>query len=148
MADNLTDFLSSRKKRKFATDSGSGAHTKMQHIIIDGDREKGDADLIRKIKLRPEILPYFSRKSRSEVPIAGKINGRIISRRIDRMIVNNDDKTIVFIDYKTDLDKNAFRDKYAKQMSEYSQLLKNIYPDYSVRGLILWLHDFTVEQIS
>ncbi|MDR0726497.1 MAG: hypothetical protein LBF37_00365 [Rickettsiales bacterium] len=148
MSENLKEFLSVRKKQKFATDVGNDRHAKMQRIVIDSDIEKGDKDLIKKIKLNPHILPYFVRKSRAEVPIAGVINGLLISRRIDRMLIGHENKSIVFIDYKTDLNKNVFRDKYSKQMNEYSQLLQNVYPDYSIQGFILWLQDFTLEQIS
>ncbi len=148
MTDSLKDFLSSKKKQKFATDAGNDKHAKMQRIIIDTDIEKGDKELITKLKSCPNLLPYFTRKSRVEVPIAGKIDNKVVSRRIDRMLVDHENKTVVFIDYKTDVNKNTFRDRYSKQMNEYSKLLKNIYPDYSINGFILWLHDFTTEQIS
>lgn len=148
MTSNLSEFLSSKQKQKFATDSGNKAHSKMQYIVIDSGSESGDNELILRIKSHKSLLPYFSQSAYTEVPIAGKINGKIISRRIDRMCVNHNDKSVVFIDYKTDTDKNMFRDKYLKQMNEYSLLLKKIYPDYSVRGFILWLTDFEFEQIS
>jgi ATP-dependent exoDNAse (exonuclease V) beta subunit len=144
---SLSEFLAGRRKQKLATDAGSSMHSKMQKIVIDGGVEKGDKDLIDKIKSHPKLLPYFTKNARTEVPIAGKIDEKVISRRIDRMLVSHTDKSVVFIDYKTDANKNIFRGKHMKQMSEYSQLLKNVYPDYSIRGLILWLHDFTIEEI-
>jgi hypothetical protein len=147
MTDGLKDFLLSRKKRKFATDAGNSRHIQMRRIVIDGDVENGDPSLIAKIKLHPELLPYFSQNAKTEVPIAGQKAGKTISRRIDRMLVDHDGKRVIFIDYKTDLDKNALREKYLKQMGEYSELLKSIYPDYSVQGFILWLQDFSFEKI-
>lgn len=143
----LSDLISNRKSQKFAIEQGLAMHAKMQHIVIDGDNEAGDPVLIEKIKSKPELIQYFNRASRVEVPIAGRIKDKFISRRIDRLIINDDSKSIVFIDYKTDLDKNALREKYIVQMREYAYLLRDIYPNYSVSGLILWLNDFTLEKI-
>jgi hypothetical protein len=33
-------------------------------------------------------------------------------------------------------------------MGEFAELLKGVYPDYSVRGFILWLQDFSFEKIA
>jgi hypothetical protein len=147
MNDGLKDFLLSRKRQKFATDVGNSRHIQMRRIVIDGDIENGDPDIVARIKSHPELLPYFSKNAKTEVPIAGKKAGKMLSRRIDRMLVDHDGKMVIFIDYKTDLDKNLLREKYLKQMNEYSELLKSIYPDYSVQGFILWLQDFSFEQI-
>lgn len=148
MTDNLREFLSAREKQKFAQDSGTGQHLKMQRIIIGGNIEEGDADLVSRIKSNPALLPFFSPESRTEVPIAGLWQGKFISRRIDRLIVNEAQKTVLFLDYKTDINKDAFHDKYIYQIKEYAGLLRGIYPDYLVRGFILWLHDFELEKID
>lgn len=148
MADNLKQFLSEQNNKKFATEQGAKQHAKMQRVTIDPDAEKGDPELIARIKSKPELIPLFSSASRAEAPIAGYINGKFISRRIDRMMVNNDEKSVIFLDYKTDIDKKLFREKYIVQMNEYATLLRSIYPGYSVHGFILWLQDFTIDQIS
>ncbi|MBN1324682.1 MAG: hypothetical protein JW974_00465 [Alphaproteobacteria bacterium] len=147
MTNSLNAFLSQRKKQKFATDTGTEKHSKMQKIFMDIDLNCNNNTLIEQIKSKPELLPFFLKNSQTEVPIAGIINGKFISRRIDRLVKNEADKSIVFLDYKTDINKSLFREKYVYQMREYSELLKKIYPDYSIRGLILWLQDFTLEKI-
>jgi len=147
MQNNLRNFLSARKKQKFAIETGVQTHSKMQRIVIDDDTEQGAPELINKIKSNPTLLPLFSRLAKTEVPIAGIVKGKFISRRLDRMLIQKQTKEIIFLDYKTDINKNTFREKYIFQMREYIQLLKNIYPDYSIKCFILWLHDFETEQI-
>ena len=85
--------------------------------------------------------------SKTEVPIAGVINGRFISRRIDRLYINQNTKTIIILDYKTDIDKNVFREKYIDKLTEYRELLKQIYNGFSVSCKIFWTNDFTLENV-
>lgn len=147
MNKNIREILSKRTSQQFATEVGTETHKKMQKIVIDGDLIIGNNTLIQQIKLKKKLLQFFTKGSQTEVPLAGVINGKFISRRIDRLVKNDDTKNIVFLDYKTDTNKNIFREKYISQMKDYKELLKKIYPGYSVRGLILWLQDFTTEEI-
>ena len=103
--------------------------------------------MIKQISTNPELIEIMGPLSKTEVPIAGFINGKFISRRIDRLYINHDAKKIVVLDYKTDTDKNLFKQKYNEQLNEYRQLLKQIYNNYSVTTKILWLNDFTLENI-
>jgi ATP-dependent exoDNAse (exonuclease V) beta subunit len=93
------------------------------------------------------LLPFFTSNAKTEVPIAGVLRGVFVSRRIDRLLVNNDNKTIDFIDYKTDTDKNAFIEQYRHQLKEYAELLHSAYPDYKINGYILWLNDWSINKI-
>lgn len=147
MTDKLSDLIKSQKRQKFATDAGDLMHKKLQFVVIDGDFKSGDAELIKFIKSNQELPAFFSMNAKTEIPIAGKIGDKFISRRIDRMIINESEKIIQFIDYKTDLDNQILRDKYLKQLSEYKQLLIEIYPDYKIIGYILWTHDWKLEQM-
>jgi len=147
MSKKLSDFISLQKRQKFATDAGNLMHKKLQFVFIDKNFEQGDADIISKIKINSELLQFFCANSKTEVPIAGKIGDRLISRRIDRLVINDSEKIVTFIDYKTDINKEILRDKYIKQLTEYKQLLSEIYPDYNINGYILWLFDWTIEQL-
>ena len=51
------------------------------------------------------------------------------------------------LDYKTDTNRNLYREKYRVQLMEYYKLLKQIYPDFNIVCKILWLNDFTLENI-
>ncbi len=145
MTQNLTDFLTEHERKTHATNVGTSMHAKMQKIVIDDDIESGDCEIINIIKQRSDLLPFFVKSAQTEVPIAGIVYGNFISRRIDRLLINPGDKTIDFIDYKTDINKSEFIDKYRHQLKEYAELLRSAYPKYKINGYILWLHDWTLE---
>lgn len=147
MTQTLHDFLTGAKNKEFATQNGTKMHTDLQYVIVDDSGNFGNNDLIKIIQNRPDLKPFFVKDAKTEVPIAGFINGRFASRRIDRLIINHDTKTIDFIDYKTDTDKTLFIEKYKKQLNEYRELLKSAYPGYKIKGYILWTNDWSLEQI-
>ena len=147
MTQTLKDFLIGAKNKDFATRNGTQTHALLRHIVIDGDNCHGDKDIIQNIKNHQNLISFFTPSAKTEVPIAGFINGVFISRRIDRLLINQNNKTIDFIDYKTDIDKTEFIENYKYQLHEYAQLLRSAYPDYKINGYILWLHDWTLQSI-
>ena len=148
MTQNLTDFLRATDNKKYATQSGTKTHAKLQNIVIDDTHgNRGDTEIINHILQTPNLKQYFCATAQTEVPIAGFINGNFISRRIDRLLINHDTKTIDFIDYKTDSNKDAFFEQYKKQLNEYAQLLHSAYPEYKINGCILWMTDWTLQQM-
>ena len=147
MNNKIQDFVSATESRKYATDAGRIMHAKLQSVQLD-DMPKGDADLIEKIvSMGDELKSFFGPDSKSEVPIAGFVNGRFLSRRIDRLVVNNTQKIVKILDYKTDWNAQKFREKYIAQIREYVALMQQIYPKYNVRGYILWLHNWQLESV-
>lgn len=143
----LNDILSAYDATKIATDTGTRMHDKLRHVVLDGARSSGDTALISRIQRIPQLAAMFTPNSQTEVPVAGTINGRFVSRRIDRMIVDHDTKTVNILDYKTDVSPDTFRDKYTAQVREYVALIRAIYPTYSVSGYLLWTHDFSLEKV-
>lgn len=127
---------------KIATDIGTKIHKQLQYIS-----KHPDSEMFKKITADNTLSEFFGVKSKTEVPIAGTINGKFISRRIDRLYINSDTKTIAIIDYKTDKNREVFYTKYVYQINEYITLLQQIYPEYSITGYILWTHDFLLEKI-
>lgn len=148
MSNKLNEILSEIKRADYATDTGRKLHAKMQKIKSGDTESRGNDELIAKITKNPQLMKFFTPTSRTEVPIAGNINGKFISRRIDRLVIDDATKNIYVLDYKSDTDKTAYRDKYAAQIREYIALLRDAYPDYTVRGYILWLQDFELVEIS
>ena len=147
MKNKLNDFIKQKESEKFATDKGLNMHAMLQSVRF-GVSTTGDPDLIKKIEnCGEELKCFFMENSKAEVPIAGYVNGVFISRRIDRLVVDDTTKTIKILDYKTDVDTEKFRSKYIAQLKEYKELLKQIYPDYKISCHILWLHDWTLENI-
>jgi len=147
MTQNLAKFLKEAKSKEFAINTGTKSHATLQHIIVDSGCESGDYNIIQIIKKRPDLQPFFTKNAQNEVPIAGKIHGRFISRRIDKLLINKTTKTIDFIDYKTDTNKSAHIDKYKNQIQEYAKLLHSAYPYYKINGYILWLQDWALDKI-
>lgn len=141
------DFIRRGCDMRFATRAGTDMHERLRKIVIDDATARGDAELIARIQPNAPLAEYFGPRARTEVPVAGTINGRFISRRIDRMIVDTATKTIKILDYKTDTDRRARRDKYKTQLQEYRDLLGAIYPGFTISAAILWTHDWTLEII-
>ena len=142
-----SELLAKAQKQRIATDAGAAMHSRLQRVMIDEKIGQGDDDLIAKIKKNTDLIPFFDATSRVEIPIAGYINEKFISRRIDSMIIDDAQKIITFLDYKTDVDKTKLRDKYLSQMNEYFLLLTAAFPNYKINGFILWTNDFELEKI-
>lgn len=147
MTNKLEQILSAKTHQEHATATGRAVHAKMSHVFYAQNGWVGDKDIIKKLSDVSDMCELFGPLSRTEVPIAGYINGKFISRRIDRLYINHDTKSIVVLDYKTDLDKKLFYKKYIEQLTEYCALLTQIYHGYHIECKILWLNDFTLENI-
>lgn len=85
----------------------------------------------------PEI---FSADSKAEVPIIGEIDGKIISAKVDRLIVLPE--KVIIVDYKTNRPAaktlTDVPDLYLKQLTAYKKLLEKIYSDRPVETYLLW----------
>lgn len=144
----LSDFLRAREHTAFATDAGTRMHVRLERITADADGTlNGDAEIIAHINAIPELKNFFGPLSMPEVPVAGIIDNRFVSRRIDRMTIDDDNKTVLILDYKTDTNPSAMRTQYVAQIREYVDLMRRIYPTYLIAGYILWTHDWHLEQI-
>ncbi|MFT6346281.1 MAG: ATP-dependent helicase/nuclease subunit A [Myxococcota bacterium] len=73
-------------------------------------------------------------KGRAEVPIIAKIDGKTISGKIDRLII--EDNQALIIDFKTG---KINPEKYQTQMDLYEKALKKLYPEKNIQSQIIWL---------
>ena len=146
MSNTICDLLTAEERAAFATSGGRDMHLRLQRLSLSASRA-ADAELVAHILECDGLARFFSDTSRTELPVAGIINGRMVSRRIDRIIVDDTARTIDILDYKTDTDRTIRRDKYVAQVGEYVALMRRIYPEYTVGGYILWLHDWTLERV-
>ena len=82
----------------------------------------------------------FDINSMAEVPIIGEDGGKLISAKVDRLVIQ-DDKVII-VDYKTNRpaakDLSEVPPQYLNQLRTYKLLLSKIYPDKQVESYILW----------
>lgn len=149
MTNKLNELLSQKETQRMAMNVGTAIHSHLGRVFFNPDGTAvGDADLVVRIAKIPELVELMGHNSKAEVPIAGVVNGRFISRRIDRLYVNNATKTVVILDYKSDTDKKMFYKKYREQLNEYRELLKQIYRHFNISCKILWTNDFTLENLD
>ncbi len=148
MTNSLHDLINETEHQSHAVDAGRRMHLKLQNIVIDGDKTCGDIELISKIRQCSGLVSFFATFAQTELPIAGYINGKFVSRRIDRILINNDARTIDILDYKTDVSRDVLHEKYIRQLNEYKTLMGRIYPGYKITASILWTHDWELEQIG
>ena len=82
----------------------------------------------------------FSSDSQAEVPIIGEADGKIISAKIDRLVILPD--KVIIIDYKTNRPAAKTLAEvpslYIKQLHTYRLLLQTIYPQKKIVTYILW----------
>lgn len=82
----------------------------------------------------------FGLGSKAEVPIMGRVGDKIISGKIDRLVVGQD--KVLIIDFKTNRPAAKFLKEvpegYLRQMRAYKELVQKIYPQKEVQTLILW----------
>ena len=143
----LNRILDGYTQDAFATRAGLKMHARLQRIVIPNASSDTESDLVDKIKCVPGLSVFFDATAKTEVPVAGYLDGCFLSRRIDRLRIDTNAHKIDILDYKTDTDKSSRHDKYVAQIKEYVRLLKQVYPDYTVAGYILWTHDFSLEKV-
>ena len=82
----------------------------------------------------------FGPDSLAEVSLSGVIDAQVVSARLDRLLVTDDE--VLVIDYKTNrpapTDPNLVPEHYLAQMATYRALLSRIYPTKRIRCLLLW----------
>ncbi len=88
----------------------------------------------------PEFAPLFAPGSLAEAPLAGVVNGRVISGQVDRMAVG--ESQVLVVDYKSNRappqEGEAVPEAYLRQMAAYRAACREIYPDKDIRCALLW----------
>jgi ATP-dependent helicase/nuclease subunit A len=75
--------------------------------------------------------------SKTEAPIIGKIDGKIISGKIDLLLIEENE--VLIIDYKTGGKNPKLEEKYHAQMNLYEKILQKIYPQKKINSRIIWM---------
>ena len=147
MSNDIKQILKELDCVKRATESGTKTHALLAQVVIEENKTCGCPDLVKSILSVPGLAKFFGSKSKTEVPVAGFINGRFVSRRIDRLSIDEENKVVYILDYKTDTDRDTFIDMYRLQLQEYVKLVSQIYSDYKIQAFILWTHNWALERI-
>jgi len=101
------------------------------------------------LKLCETYQNIFQPNSMAEVPIIGEVEGKIISAKIDRLVI--EDNKIIIVDYKTNRPaaKNLSEvpPLYIKQLQTYKMLLAKMYPKKEIETYILWTNTCNMMKI-
>ena len=105
--------------------------------------EEAQADIFSetfRVLNHPDFAPLFSPDSLAEVSVSGVLGTDVVSARLDRLVVLDED--VLVVDYKTNrpapTELSAVSEQYINQMRLYRQLLARIYPQKRIRCLLLW----------
>jgi ATP-dependent helicase/nuclease subunit A len=98
----------------------------------------------------PRFAAVFAPGSRAEVPIVGRLDGRLVSGQIDRLVVTPAE--ILIVDYKTNHAPPAKAAEapagYVRQLALYRAVLGKLYPQRTVRAALLWTETPDLMEIS
>jgi len=92
----------------------------------------------------PEI---FGANARSEVPVIGRVDGQVVSGRIDRLVVK--DSEVMIVDFKTARNIPAqMPESYRKQMDIYAKIITPQFPGRKIRKIILWTSALKLSELA
>ncbi len=108
------------------------------------------AEQVLALIAEPRFAAVFATGSRAEVPIAGRLEGRLVSGQIDRLVVTPAE--ILIVDYKTNHAPPAIPEEapqgYVRQLALYRAVLAKLYPQRAVRAALLWTETPDLMEIS
>lgn len=134
----LLQFLPQTEKRRRESDA-SAFIARHAPEANDEEREKIVREVLSLLD-NPDFGSVFGPQSKAEVPVMGVVGGKIVSGRIDRLIV--EPGRVVIVDFKTNRPAAAcpaeVPEIYRRQLAAYRSLLERIYPDKKIISLILW----------
>ena len=97
----------------------------------------------------PLLSAAFAAGSRAEVPVAGEVEGVVISGIIDRLAVS--DTEVIAIDFKTGRQPPADVARtpvlYLRQMAAYRALLRAVFPALPIRCALVWTETAAVAML-
>ena len=103
-------------------------------------------DEVAAILDNPMLQALFGPYGRAEQPLAGYVNGTVVSGIVDRLAVLSGE--VVVADYKThrDAPSKALDTPvlYLRQMAAYRAVLRSVFPNHSVRCCLVWTRTATV----
>lgn len=98
------------------------------------------AEQVLAVLALPDLAPLFSPQARAEQRLAGVAGGQVIVGQVDRMFVLPD--KVLVCDFKTGRHTprkvEATPVLYLRQMAAYRALLQGLYPDRTIRCVLVW----------
>ena len=117
---------------------------KMSDFVIDNMKDE-----ILNLLNNEDFSFIFEKGAKTEVPVMGEVEGKIVSAQIDRLIIKGD--KVIIVDYKTNRpaaeNMEDVPNIYKKQLETYSKLLEKIYLGKVVEAYILWTNTAVLMKI-
>ncbi len=108
--------------------------------VTDADERAALVDTVLDIVDAPDFAPLFAADGLAEVPIAGVVDGVVISGTVDRLVVG--DTYVDLIDFKTGRrvpgNLDAVPEAHLRQMAAYAAVLRGVFPDRTIRASLLY----------
>ena len=98
--------------------------------------------IVRNLVTSADFERFFVVKEGNVSQEVEVVNGKGHTKRIDRLMVNKKDVSIV--DYKSSRDSDG---KYAEQVEEYKEIMKDIYPGKEIKGYLIYLDEMVCEEV-
>jgi ATP-dependent helicase/nuclease subunit A len=114
----------------------------------DFDHAKAVDEALAVMK-NPEWASLFSSSARAEVPLAALVGTKVITGRVDRLLIEDD--RIRLIDFKTGrhvpVDANAVSVPNVRQMAHYVAALESIFAPRKVEAALLYTNGPTIVEL-
>lgn len=125
------------------------ATTFLQKQLPDFSYKEINKIVLEVLKLCDTYSEIFTENSMAEVPIIGEVDGKIISAKIDRIVIY--DNRVIIVDYKTNRPSAKTIDdvpiQYINQIKHYKILLEKIYPNKTIETYLLWTNTCNMMKI-
>ena len=144
LLQSLPDLAENRRR-----DLALGYLARNAEAWTEAERE-ALAEKVLALLCEPRFAPVFAPGSRAEVPIVGRLEGRLVSGQIDRLVVTPAE--VLIVDYKTNhAPPTAAAEAptgYVRQLALYRAVLSRLYPQRPVRAALLWTETPDLMEIS
>jgi ATP-dependent helicase/nuclease subunit A len=137
-----------------ARDAAARQHLARAARAFSVEEQEAMLDQVRRVLDNPRFLELFSRGSRAEVSIVGRLQGKgrtvPVSGQVDRLAVTAD--AVLIADYKTNSPApRRIEDvppAYVTQLALYRAVLSRLYPGKPVRTVLIWTEVPDLMEIS
>jgi ATP-dependent helicase/nuclease subunit A len=107
--------------------------------LTPGEQDAALGELVAVLDA-PALADAFGPGSRAEVPLTGLIGDQVVGGLVDRLVVRPE--RVLLVDYKTNRRPPGRPDRvpvaYLRQMAAYRAVLTKLYPERSVRCVLVW----------
>ena len=109
-----------------------------------------DRDILKSMTQHPTVQKFFMRPFSSNIPLTGYIDEKLYSIKLDYLMILDTEVWIVDYGTKEILTSKSQQlpRKTKNRLDIYRQLIKNIYPMHHIRVWILWIEDFSFQEIT